>query len=275
MANSYYRDWDGWKDAVVGATTLPAGVTIDDFGRNPDQYRAVAKVDATRFFQLLDEEVVRPVADTAAMLHRAPYLTRLYSPVSLDDMTVDPAFDYNADLALVSNLHIAKQLIQCSPTLNEHDAPWRIELPHGGTIAGKGSSGWPMAVGSMPANLKIVQLSTTGSGTLVKDNGDEIGMKLFKVAGTTGSSMATLHPPQNGLTIGGTQTVTPHDQTSSTYSSPKAPGGNRCSVSHVGAGAESALARWLPQAGVILALRRRRARRGSRSREERGRDKES
>jgi hypothetical protein len=39
-------------------------------------------------------------------------------------------------------------------------------------------------------------------------------------------------------------------------------------VSHVGAGTGSALALWLPQAGVILALRRRRRLRGSRSRKE-------
>ena len=31
--------------------------------------------------------------------------------MSADEMTVDPAFDYNADLAQVSNVHIAKQII--------------------------------------------------------------------------------------------------------------------------------------------------------------------
>jgi Uncharacterized protein conserved in bacteria (DUF2330) len=267
-ASAYYRDWDGWKDAIEGATTLPADVSIVEFGRNPDQYRAVARVDTTRFFQLLDEEVVRPVADTAAMLYKAPYLTRLYSTVRRDDMRVDPAFNYNADLALISNLHIAKQSIQCTPTLNQNDAPWRIELPHGGGIVGKGSGGWPVAAGSMPANLKVVQLSTTGSGTVVKDNSDDIGTKLFKIAGTTVGGTAMPRPPQNGVMIGGTQAVTPHAETGSTPGNPRPPGGSRCSVSNVGAGRASALALWLPQAGVMLALRRRRRQRGSPSRKE-------
>jgi hypothetical protein len=257
-ANRHFGGWDGWKDAIQGATTLPDGVTIDEFGRNPDHYRGVAKVDTTRFFQLLDERVVKPVADTAAMLYKAPYLTRLYSTMSSGEMTVDPAFNYNSDLAQVSNIHVAKQFIQCSPKLNERDAPWRIKLPQGGVVVGKGSDRWPVAAGSMPANLKVVRLSTGGSGTVVKDNSEDIGLKLFKTAGAIGSGMAILHPPQNGVMIGGTQTLTPHDQAVPTYSSSKPSGCDRCSVSHVGAGARPALAPWLPLAGVVLALRRRR-----------------
>ena len=40
-------------------------------------------------------------------------------------------------------------------------------------IAGKGSGGWPVAEGSLPANLKIVMLSTSGSGTVVEDNSED------------------------------------------------------------------------------------------------------
>jgi hypothetical protein len=260
-ANRRFGGWDGWKDAVQGATALPDGVTIDEFAHDPDHYRGVAKVDARRFFQLLDEKVVKPVADTAAILFRAPYLTRLYSTMSSREMTVDPAFNYNADLAQVSNIHVAKQLIECSPKLRERDAPWRINLPQGGVIVGKGSGGWPVAAGSMPANLKVVSLSTTGSGTVVKDNSEDIGMKLFGTGGATGSGMAILRPPQSGVMIGGTQTVAAHDQAVPAYGRSKPSGCDRCSVSHVGAGTRSAPAQWLPLAGVVLALRRRRPQR--------------
>jgi hypothetical protein len=147
-ASRRFGGWDGWKDAIRGATTLPAGVTIDEFGRNPDQYRGMAKVDAAKFFKLLGEKVVKPVADTAAMLYKAPYLTRLYTTMSPGEMTVDPAFHYDFDLAQVSNIHIAKQFIQCVPTLNRHDAPWRIQPPQGGVIVGNGNGGWPVAGGS-------------------------------------------------------------------------------------------------------------------------------
>jgi hypothetical protein len=261
-ASAYYRDWDGWKEAIEGATTLSAGVTVDAFGRNPDAYRGAARVDAARFFHLLDVEAIRPVAAAAAILSRAPYLTRLYSAVSVNETT--PAFDYNPDLALVGDVHIARQFIECAPTLDALDAPWRLQLPQGGVIAGKGR-GWPVAAGSMPANLKIVQLSTTGSGTVVKDNGDDIGMKLSTVAAATGG-LGLPHPPQNGVVIGGTQTVTPHGQSGPVQSRPQPPGGNGCSVSRVGADASSALALWLAQLGGVLALRRRHPRRGCRSR---------
>jgi Uncharacterized protein conserved in bacteria (DUF2330) len=273
-ASGSYRGWDGWKDAIEGATTLPAGVTIDEFGRNPDRYRGAARVEPAKFFQLLDEKVIRPVADAGAMLSRAPYLTRLYGVMAPDE--IEPAFDYNPDLALVSDIHIARQFVECKPMLDPHDAPWRMRLPQGGAIAGKGGEAWPMAAGSMPANLKIVQLTTTGPGAVIQDNSDVIGTKMVPVAGPTGSS-TTPDPPQNGVMIGGTQTVTPTGQSAptesrpaaSTQSSPAAPGEGACSVSRVGGRAGSAPALCLSQAGLILALRRRRPQRG-RSRKERG-----
>jgi hypothetical protein len=137
-ANRRFGGWDGWKDALEGATTLPEGVTIEEFERNPDRYRGAARVNARTFFQLLDEKVLRPVAAAAAMLFRAPYLTRLYSTMGPGEMTVDPTFDYRFDLAQVSNVHIAEQIIECSSALTQDDAPWRMTLPQGAVIHGKG-----------------------------------------------------------------------------------------------------------------------------------------
>ena len=259
-ANRHFGGWDGWKDAIEGATTLPAGVTMDDFSRNPDPYRGAAKVDTTTFFQLLREKVVKPVADTAAMLTRAPYLTRLYSTMNPDEMTVDPAFDYNFDLAQVSNIHIARQFLRCGPALSQRDAPWRMRLPQGGVIAGKGA-GWPVAQGSMPANLKIVALAAAGSGTVVTDNSDDIGMSLSKTesraAAATDNEIEMPHPPHNGVMIGGTQMVTLHVPTDEAPSSPKPSLDNRCGVSGAGSGTGSTLTLWFPLAGVLLTLRRR------------------
>ncbi len=256
-ANRTFGGWDGWRDAIQGATTLPAGVTIDEFGSHPDRYRGAAKVDTARFFALLHDKVIKPVADAAAMFDKAPYLTRLYSTMRSDEMTVDPAFAYNMDLAQVGNVHIAKQFIECSPARNQQDAPWRIKLPQGGVIAGKGSD-WPVAEGSMPANLKIVMLSTSGSGTVIKDNSADIGTTLLKAAGATSSDIEMPHPPQNGLMIGATQGVTLSGKTASKDDGSPASGPNRCSVLRVGVGMGSGFAPWLPLAGVILARRRRR-----------------
>jgi MYXO-CTERM domain-containing protein len=258
-ANSNYAGWDGWKDAIQGAATLPADVSIDEFSRNPDAYRGVATVDTAKFLQLLDEKVVRPVADPAALFYRAPYLTRLYTTMSSDEMTLDPSFDYNFDLAQVSNVHIAKQFTQCSAALNQDDAPWRIELPQGGVIDSDGSGAWPVAEDSLPANLKIVALSTSGSGSVIKDNSAEIRGRLGQGAGTNRSDLALLQAPQNGVMIGGSQTLTARGQMLPSQSSPKPASDDHCGVSRVHAGTPAAP--WLAIAGLIFALRRRRSQR--------------
>jgi hypothetical protein len=263
-AAGHYGGWDGFLDAVQDATTLPAGVTLDEFARDPEQHRGAAEVDTARFLQRLDEHVVKPVADTAALLNEAPYLTRLFSTISAGEMTVDPAFDYNFDLAQVSNVHIARQRIECSPALAREDAPWRIELPQGGVIAGEGS-GWPVPQDSMPANLKVVMLDASGSGTVVADNSAEIRTKLLELGGEVGGGAALYRPPQIGLSIGGSQTVNPPPDPVDAGAGPaESAGDDGCSVAHAEARRTPVLALLLPAAGAMLALRRRRARRARR-----------
>jgi hypothetical protein len=256
-ASVSYAAWDGWRDSLKDATTLPPGVTLDAFARDPEHYRGAAAVDTARFLQRLEEKVVRPVSDTAALLYNAPYLTRLFSTMSAGEMTLDPVFDYNFDLAQVSNVHIAKQYLQCVPMSDSSDAPWRLELPQGGVIVGRVNGGWPVAEGSLPANLKIVKLSAEGSGTVVKDNSEQIGMTLFERAGTTGSGSATARPPQVGLSIGGTQSVRPYEESAPMQRSSRSRRVDACSVSHVGVGGDSARASWWTVAGLMFALRRR------------------
>ena len=258
-ATSYYAGWDGWNDAIQAATSLPDGVSIADFVRNPEQYRGVAGVDATKFFQRLDEKVVKPVADAAALLYQAPYLTRLYSTMSPDEMTLDPSFDYNFDLAQVSNVHIAQQFMPCSSMLTLDETRWRIELPQGGVVVSDGSGGWPVATDSMPANLKIVALSSSGSGNVITDNSEDIRRHLLEGAGSMGSGMTMLQEPQHGVLIGGTQSLTVHGETALTESRPKSASGSSCSSAQVRTGRCPALWVWLT--ALILAQRRRRSQR--------------
>jgi hypothetical protein len=256
-ASSRFGGWDGWNDAVRGASTLPAGVALEAFARDPEPYRGMATVDAAQFFQLLNEHVVKPVADTAALFSNAPYLTRLYTTMSADEMTRDPVFDYNADLAQVSSVHIAKQFIQCGATGEASD--WRIELPQGGVIVGTGSDDWPLAEGSLPANLKIVMLSSSGSGSVSEDNSAAIGSALFDAAGMLGSAAAVPQVPHNGVMIGGSQLVSAYAPDAGAPSTPRtAARGSSCSVARVGSAASSALG-W-PLAASMFALRRRRSR---------------
>jgi hypothetical protein len=273
-ASGNYGGWDGWSEAVAGSVELPEGVTVAELVRNPEPYRGRVAVDTTKFFELLEKLTIAPVADTAALLYAAPYLTRLYTTMSADDMTVDPTFDYNFDLAQVSSVHIALQQVECSSELNPEDAPWRMQLPQGGLVSGEGAS-WPVADDSTPANLKVVKLSTTGSGVVEQDNSARIRERLDTV-----SSGTVLRPPQTGSSIGATQTIVPAPE-GSVRSAPRPHADHGCSISRADSAAEGfALALVAPLASSIIAFRRQRRRRfaltrGSRPQGDRERSEQS
>jgi hypothetical protein len=253
-ASSNYDGWDGWNEVVRLAVTLPDGVTLAELVRNPEPYRGMVQVDAAQFFALLKQHVIEPVADTAALLYNAPYLTRLYTTMSASEMTSDPAFNFNFDLAQLSSVHIANQHVECSSELGPDDAPWRMHLPQGDIVAGEGS-GWPVTDDSTPANLKVVRLSTSGSGKVVHDNTERI-----RESFDTTSSGTVLSPPQIGLMIGGTQTVTPPPKSPET-TGPAVRSDAGCSISNAGgASGSSALTLSAFLASVVVALRRRRMR---------------
>lgn len=197
-ANSSFRGWDGWRDAIEAAVTLPPGASIDDFGRNPDEYRGMPgfSVNAEIFLDRLKKDVVGPVQDTQKLVDSRPYVTRLYTTMSAAEMTVDPVFSFNADLAPISNVHTADLYIECRKGVTEYDAPWRLELPQGGTVHGTQGGEWGVpSMGALPANRKIVQLSETGSGEVVEDNTDKILSALVQAGGDVMPPSQTVEPP--------------------------------------------------------------------------------
>jgi hypothetical protein len=206
-ANNYYRGWDGWRESIAAAVTLPPGTTLDDFGRNPDSFRGMpgVNVDAKVFLAHLHTDVVDPVAKTQALIDSRPYITRLYSTMSPGDMTLDPLFTFNPDLAPVSNKHKADLYVECGPGLHEYQAPWRIVLPQGGTLFGTMQTGaWPITLNSgLPANRKIVQLSETGAGEVVVDNTAKIAGMFPAAGGMTSPPTETPPPAAMGMPIGG------------------------------------------------------------------------
>jgi hypothetical protein len=258
MAQAEYGGWDGWNEAVQGATTLPADLTLAAFLADAQRYRGMVAVDAPKLFALLEEKVLRPVGDTAALLYQAPYLTRLFTTLSADEMTVDPIFDYNFDLTQISNVHVAKKVTPC----DQDETSWRLETPQGSVVAGTGST-WPVAPGSLPANLKVVTLSSSGSGTVVTDNSEAIASELFGAAGELDGATAMPRSPQTGLAIGGSQRVTPNGQFEPTTddAAKGAADSGRCSLSGAGAGTGGSLVCWFPLVALWLTWRRRRSRR--------------
>lgn len=256
-ANGYFRGWDGWKEAIEQSVTLPAGVTIDDFAQNPDAYRGIAVVDEALFRELLDTTVVQPVMHTQEIINSRPYMTRLYSTMSPDEMTLDPVFTFNPDLAPVSNVHTAQLYLQCDPSLYEYEAPWRIVLPQGGTLYGTGQyTTWPLTLdGTMPANYKIVQLSETGSGDVIENNATPIATEIVQSGGTYTPPTLSSPPASDGMPIGGNYepVVLPENSSASAEG-----GGCGCAVPGERSSRRAAVGAFA--LGVALGIRRRRAR---------------
>jgi len=76
-----------------------------------DAYKAaVAKqtFDAKAFAKDVQEFIVAPLAEVQKAFTELPYLTRLYTTVSPEEMNKDPIFAFNGDLADVNNTHSAK-----------------------------------------------------------------------------------------------------------------------------------------------------------------------
>jgi hypothetical protein len=177
-AAAQYGSWDGFREAAQEAVTLPSTVTFEAWLSTPWLYESdpEIRVDALKLLAGLQQHVIDPMLETQRLLISQPYLTRMFTTMSAEDMTVDPLFSINADLADISNVHTAEQVIECSPDWYRWQAPWRVELPQGGTVRGSSQGNWPIdpVVSDMPANRKVVQLSEEGSGEVIKDNSQAI-----------------------------------------------------------------------------------------------------
>ena len=61
----------------------------------------------------IEEVVVEPLRATQDLFGDYPYLTRLYTTLSAEEMTVDPIFSFNPDLPEVSNVRTARARWEC------------------------------------------------------------------------------------------------------------------------------------------------------------------
>jgi MYXO-CTERM domain-containing protein len=144
----------------------------------------------------IETNVIEPVRLVQEIIDAHPYVTRLYSTMSASEMTADPLFTFNADLADVSNLHTAERIIECNPEIFQSEAPWRIELPQGGVVRGTADQvgTWPDFT-DQPANFRILRQGDTGDGRVIEDNSSTIDAMLEEYndtipgpSGTGGSS---------------------------------------------------------------------------------------
>ena len=63
-----------------------------------EKYTADLAFDPGAFADDLNTVIVEPLRVTQALFGDFPYLTRLYTTLSAEEMTVDPMFSFNPDL---------------------------------------------------------------------------------------------------------------------------------------------------------------------------------
>jgi hypothetical protein len=140
-----------------------------------EAYPAFAPITLTNE---LEQRIVGPTRAAGQLFRDNPYLTRLFTTLSPEEMTKDPTFSFNPDLPEVSNVHVGQLIyLECSsyggpevggPAILVTEQGWRLYLPDG-----PGSNDWTGA--PLPASYRIEMLREEGAAQVVTDNADAIG----------------------------------------------------------------------------------------------------
>ncbi len=175
-----FGSWDGALETLQAQLPLPQGETAQDALRCLlCQFETGAPIpgfSASDYLSAFEANVIEPVRTTEALLQRHRYLTRLYTTMSAEEMTVDPVFGYNSDLEDVSQNHSATMYIECTPEITQSRAPYRVELDNGNIIRGEGA--WPLSIDDMPANTRILQHTEQGQPQVIIDQSAQIDAML-------------------------------------------------------------------------------------------------
>ena len=163
------RYFDGLRDVVAAQVPRPEGVTVDDVLACATCVLEPADgplegFDLDAFLAALDEEVLAPIEAFDALLGEQPYVTRLFTTLSPEEMTVDPEFAFVSGLPDASNLHTATLEQSCVGEVNAQtlqlDDGTEVRMPLGGIP-------WRDEV---PYVLREEQLETDGSVRVAVDN---------------------------------------------------------------------------------------------------------
>ncbi len=178
QATNNWNGMDGLDEAFAAAVTLPDTITIDDFRNCMVCYLSEPGVvfNNTLYLQKLYELVIKPLLETQKLLDERPYVTRLYTTMSAEEMTMDPVFAFNPDLDDVTNRHVANRVIECKSGQDPFGAgtAWTVELAQGAVVHGNMPGVWPVDMESQPAALKILQYATEGQAEILEDRTDMI-----------------------------------------------------------------------------------------------------
>src|SRR5262249_22010350 len=110
----------------------------------------------------IESRIVQPTLATGQLFRQFPYLTRLYTALSPEDMTADPVFSENPDLPDVSAARTATLTYPCQ-------GAGYLTSDQTGL-----SSQCPAKYATVPASLHIETLRESGDPLVDTDNHDAI-----------------------------------------------------------------------------------------------------
>jgi hypothetical protein len=176
----------------VPAALLAEGVTPNDYYLSIDYYLGSYRQQFPEKFVDLDiqfdpavltaeieERIVAPTLAAGQMFRDNPYLTRLFTTLSPNEMTKDPVFSFNPDLPEVSNIHEGELHYYCGliPNPDPTTTPAKIVTEDGFEIplpGGTSQSPWIALAELMPWSRYIEVLREEGPPEVIVDNTDLI-----------------------------------------------------------------------------------------------------
>ncbi len=124
--------------------------------------------DAAAFAAAIDERVIVPGEHALDLLQTWPYVSRLFTTISPNEMMVDPIFHTNADLPDVDNIRQGTRQIMC-------DGSGLFTLPDGRDIYMPNPFAWPdIFADEMPWEEDVEQAAMVGPNQSLSDRTQEI-----------------------------------------------------------------------------------------------------
>lgn len=121
----------------VPEEALEEGITPQDFYNCLECFEEFIdrdNFDAVAFANELEMSIVAPLRNAQALFDATPYLTRLFTTLSAEEMTRDPVFAYNPDMPEVDNVRTATvSTVECNEE-NPNESLLTITLSDGRTI---------------------------------------------------------------------------------------------------------------------------------------------
>ena len=184
--------------------TIPEGVERSDYFRCVRCYDengdGDSPVDGAAVAERLRQEINPAYESLADVFGRLPYLTRLYTTLSADEMEIDPIFSINPDMDDVSNIHVAEAEVTCddrggitveeitladgrtydaadaTPTQRQEGETVRgADLPAAAVIEQTFEAGQPEIVMSMPEDMMTPSMDGTAGEDEEMHNGEDNG----------------------------------------------------------------------------------------------------